>query len=87
MKWALLVVAGTFIFGFFLTFGVSVLPWLLSFFGLPVTEAIMGAGVLVTVGLGFGVALWVTERPSVPGMRARLVRVELTWLRHLEGAV
>ena len=65
VKWALLVVAGTFIFGFFLTFGVSVLPWLLSFFGLPVTEAIMGAGVLVTVGLGFGVALWVTERPRV----------------------
>ena len=26
------------------------------------------------------------ETEGVPGMRARLVRVELTWLRHLEGA-
>ena len=63
MKWALLVVAGTFIYGFFLTLGVSALAWLVSFFGATLPRSMDGAILVVTVGLAFGVALWVTERP------------------------
>ena len=66
VKWALLVVAGTWIYGFFLSLAVSALAWLLHFLGVPLPSAsgsVEGA-VTVTFGLGFGLALWVTERPK-----------------------
>ena len=58
-------VATTFIYGFFLTLGGSGLALLWSFLRLPLPPAIGDAVYLVTFGLGFGVALWVMERPRV----------------------
>ena len=66
VKWALGVVAGTFMYGLlFLALGVSALALLLLFLGLPLPQSIEGAVLLVTFGLAFVVALWVTERPKV----------------------
>ena len=65
-KWALLVVTGTFIYGLFLTLGASALAWVLSSLGLPLRSSTAQAvAVYLAMGLAFGVALWVTKRPSV----------------------
>ena len=65
-KWALLVVTGTFIYGLFLTLGASALAWVLSSLGLPLRSSTAQAvAVYLVMGLAFGVALWVTKRPSV----------------------
>ena len=66
VKWALCVAFGTFIYGFFLVLGVSALAWLLSFLWLPLVQLLSEDWFALGIfGLGFGVALWVVEKPRV----------------------